>query len=344
MKNGHNLNGKTILVVNTTSWGSSEKFIFKTLKKMGLNIVCLNKEKNWAEPYVDEWIIADNTNHVEAIQAVKDFISQNPRKIDGVLTFLEDEVLLTSKIVEKFNFIGTPHSVAKKVRNKYLFRQFCRDNGLPAPRHTILLKSVKSINDLPEGFSFPAVIKPIFGAGSAYVIKVNNKEELTNTFNYIKKNITAATASEGSFFDGLDILVEGYIDGDEVDIDIVLQNGKIKFYSISDNYQTREPFFVETGQAIPTSLSVKNQADLISLAEEVLEKLGVQDSIVHFEAKSTQNGPVPIELGLRMGGDEVHSFVKEAWGVDLVESAAKIALGVYIPKIQKPDAPKKYIN
>ncbi|MCX6789714.1 MAG: ATP-grasp domain-containing protein [Candidatus Gribaldobacteria bacterium] len=342
--NGHDFSGKTILMVNTTSWGFSDKFIFKTLKKMGLSIVCLNKEKNWAEPYVDEWIIADNTNHVEAIQAVKDFISQNPRKIDGVLTFLEDEVLLTSKIVEKFNFLGTPHSVAKKVRNKYLFRQFCRDNNLPAPRHTILLKSVKSIGDLPEDFTFPAVIKPIFGCGSAYVIKVNNKEELANTFNYIKKNIAAATAAEGSFFDGLDILVEGYIDGDEVDVDIVLQNGKIKFYSISDNYQTREPFFVETGQAIPTSLSVKNQADLIGLAEEVLEKLGIQNSIVHFEAKSTPNGPVPIELGLRMGGDEVHSFVKGAWGVDLVENAAKIALGAYIPKIQKPDAPKKYIT
>ena len=342
MKNENGLIGKTILLVNT-EW-VSEKFIFKTLKKMGLNIVCLNKEKNWADLYVDEWIIADSTNHNEAIQAVKDFMSQNQRKIDGVLTFMEDDVLLTSKIVEKFNFIGTPHGIAKKVRNKYLFRQFCRDNGLPAPRHTILLKSVKSIADLPEEFSFPAVIKPIFGCDSAYVIKVNDKEELINTFNYIKKNIAAATATEGALFDGLDILVEEYIDGDEVDVDMILQNGKIKFWSISDNYQTREPFFVETGQAIPTSLSPKNQQDLINLAEELLEKLGVQNSVIHFEAKSTINGPVPIEIGLRMGGDEVHSFVKGAWGADLVENAAKIALGVFIPKIQKPDAPRKYIT
>lgn len=344
MKNGncHDFSGKTILLVNT-KW-ISDKFILKALKKLGLGLVCLNKEKNWAESYVDEWIIADTTNHSEAIQAVKDFMSQNLRKIDGVLTFMEDDVLLTSKIVEKFNFIGIPYSIAKKVRNKYLFRQFCRDNGLPAPHHTILLKSVKSISDLPEDFTFPAVIKPIFGCGSAYVIKVNNREELTNTFNYIKKNIATATAAEGALFDGLDILVEEYIDGDEVDVDIILQNGKIKFNSLSDNYQTKEPFFVETGGATPTTLSVKNQVDLISLAEELLEKLGIQNSVIHFEAKSTPSGPVPIELNLRMGGDDVHSLVKEAWGADLIENAAKIALGIYIPKIYKSETPKKYIT
>lgn len=338
--NGNSLTGKTILITNT-QW-SSEKFIFKTLKKMGLNIVCLNKEKNWASPYVDYWIIADLTNHTEAIQAVKEFMTNGPIKIDGVLNFSEDDVLLAGKIIERFNFIGIPYSIAKRVRNKYLFREFCRDQRLPAPKHGVLLKSVKNINALPDDFTFPAVIKPIFGAGSAYVVKVHNKEELIETYNYIKKNINPTIT--GSLFDGLDIFVEEYIDGDEVDVDIVLQNGKIKFWSISDNYQTREPFFVETGQAIPTSLSIKNQQDLIVLAEELLEKLGIQNNIIHFEAKSTPQGPVPIELNLRMGGDEVRSFVKGAWGVDLVENAAKIALGVYIPKIYKPESPKKYIT
>ena len=338
--NGNGLAGKTILLTNTQY--PSEKFIFKTLKKLGLNIVCLNKEKNWARAYVNQWILADTTNHTEAIQAVKEFMAQSPLKIDGVLNFMEDEVLLASKIIEKFNFIGVPYSIAKKVRNKYLFREFCRDKGLPAPKHGILLKSIKTLNGLPDDFTFPAVIKPIFGAGSAFVVRVNNKEELLETYNYIKKNIT--TADTGSLFDGLDIFIEEYIDGDEVDVDIILQNGKIKFYSISDNYQTKEPFFVETGGAIPTTLSVQNQQNLINLAEELLEKLSIQNSIIHFEAKSTPNGPVPIELNLRMGGDDEYSLVKETWGVDLIENAVKTALGIYIPRIIKPETPKKYIT
>ncbi len=340
MKNGNDFSNKTILLVNTGSL--KKRFILQRLKKLGLKIVCLNSEKNWAQAYVDHWIIADNTNYREAIAAVKDFINSNPEvHIDGVLTFWEDDVLLTAKIVDKFNFIGTPYGIAKRIRNKFAFRDFCQNNGLPSPKHA-LLKSLSDVQNLPADFTFPLVIKPAYGALSAYVIKVDNKEELIDTYNYVRKNISVKI--ESALTEGLDIFVEEYIAGDEVDVDIVLQNGKIKFHSITDNHQTKEPFFVETGDSLPSSLSTKIQADLLALAEETLEKLGVQNGIIHFEAKSTKNGPVPIEVNLRMGGDQVHSFIKTAWGVDLVECAVRIALGDHLPKIERPEIPKKYIT
>jgi len=336
MKNS--LIGKIILLVNTGS--IKKRFILKRLKQMGLIIVCLNKEKNWADAYVDHWILADNANHAEAIQAIKDFkIANSHINIEGALTFWEDDVLLTSKITDRFNFTGIPFSAAKKVRNKFLFREFCLENYLPSPKH-ILLKSSKDIVFLPDNLQFPLVIKPAFGASSAYVIKVNNKEELVSTYDYIEQNISAKT--ESALADGMDIFVEEYIDGDEVDVDIILQNGKTKFFSISDNFQTKEPFFVETGQAIPSSLPAKSQSDLLEMAEETLEKLGIQNGIIHFEAKSTPAGPVPIEINLRMGGDYVYSYIKGSWGIDLIENAVKIALGEHL-KIQKPAEPIKYI-
>lgn len=339
MKNIVSIQGKTILLVNTGS--IKKRFILQKLKKLGLKIVCLNKEKNWAQPYVDHWILTEKNSYAEVAGALKTFIIDNPDvHIDGVLTFWEDDVLLTSRIADRFNLIGIPYAVSRKARNKFLFREFCKEFGLPTPRHT-LIKSVNDINNLPEDIRFPLVIKPVFGASSAYVVKVNNKEEMLNTYDYIRKNMS--TNVESALSDGLDILAEEYISGDEVDVDIVLQNGKIKFYSISDNYQTKEPFFIETGQSIPSGLSKKIQTDLMLLAEEILEKMGVQNGVIHFEAKSTPTGPVPIEINLRMGGDEVYSFVKGAWGVDLIENAAKIALGVYIPKIEKPEMPKKYM-
>ncbi|NUM25505.1 MAG: ATP-grasp domain-containing protein [Candidatus Buchananbacteria bacterium] len=339
MKNISTLQDKTILLVNTGS--IKKRFILQKLKKLGLKIVCLNKEKNWAQPYVDHWILTEKNSYAEVAGALKAFIADHPEvKIDGVVTFWEDDVLLASRIADRFNFIGIPYAVARKVRNKFLFREFCRETGLPAPKH-ILIKSAADIHNLPEDLRFPLVIKPVFGASSAYVVKVENKEEMLHTYDYIRKNMS--THVESALSDGFDILAEEYIAGDEVDIDIVLQNGKIKFHSISDNYQTKEPFFIETGQSIPSGLSEKIKADLVSLAEEVLEKIGVQNGVIHFEAKSTPTGPVPIEVNLRMGGDEVYSFVKGAWGVDLIENAVKIALGMYIPKIERPEMPKKYM-
>jgi len=330
--------GKTILLVNTGS--IKKKFILKKLKKMELTVVALNKEKNWADGYVDHWVLADTNNHSQALEALDSFLTTNPAvKIDGVITFWEDDVLLTARISDRLDLIGIPFKIAKKARNKYLFREFCKENKIKTPQHT-LLKS-KDLDYVSQNFNFPLVIKPAYGSSSAFVVKVENKEELANTYNYVKKNIS--TTAESALSDGLEILAEEYIDGEEVDINIILQNGKIKFSSIVDNYKTEEPFFIETQWAIPSNLPRKDQQALIEMAEMILEKLGVQNGCIHFEAKVTKDGPVPIEANLRMGGDETYSFTKEAWQVDLIENIVKIALGVYIEKIKKPEIPHKYL-
>ncbi|MBU1131061.1 ATP-grasp domain-containing protein [Patescibacteria group bacterium] len=330
---------KYLLLVNTGL--IKKKFIIQRLKALNFKLVVLNKEKNWAEPYVDHWILADTFNHQEVIQNIKLFMAANPGvKIGGAITFWEDDVLLVSKIIDKFNLIGIPFNLAKTVRNKFLFREFCRTNGLPAPQYK-LIKKQEDLKKISQTFKFPMVIKPVYGSSSAYVVKVENEDELFNTYQYIKNNIS--TTVESALTEGLEVLVEEYIDGDEVDIDILLQNGKIKFYSITDNYRTNEPFFIETGFSIPSSLPLKSQTELFVMAEDVLEKLGVQNGCIHFEAKAAKNGPVPIEINLRMGGDEVYSFMKGAWNVDMIDLAAKIALGVFI-KVKKPEVPRKYFT
>lgn len=333
--------GKTLLVVDTGP--IKKKFIFQKLKKLGLKTIVLNKERNWADPYVDKWIFVDNYNHQEVLLSLQLFFKNHPRiKVDGALTFWEDHVLLTSKIVDKFNLIGVPLLIAEQVRNKFKFREFCRDHGIRGPRH-IIVSSLKDVYSVAKKLSFPLVLKPAFGSDSVYVIKVNNEQELKDTFLYVKNNISAHSEETSSLADGLEILAEEYIDGDEVDIDIILQNGKIKFYSIADNYnKNHERFFIDSGQAVPSSLPESDQNALIEMAEEVLEKLGIKDGCVHFEAKSTKNGPIPIEVNLRMGGDYVYSYIKGAWGVDLIEQAVKVAIGEYV-KVYKPTKPRKYI-
>ncbi len=335
----HSLKNKTILLVNTGY--IKKRFILQRLKKLGLTTVVLHREKNWAAPYVDHWIIADTYNHEVALRSVENFLVHNPKvKIDGVITFWEDDVLLTAKIVDKFGFIGIPFRIAKQARNKYLFREFCKANGLPTPQH-FLVKNQKDLDFVVKNFTFPIVIKPAYGSSSAFVIKVEEEKDLPETFSFVKRTISKNV--ESALSDGLDIFVEEYIDGDEVDIDLLLQNGKVKFYSISDNFsKERDIFFVDSGQAIPSSLPDKEQLALYEMAEEVLEKLGVQNGCIHFEAKSTKSGPMPIEVNLRMGGDYVYSYIKDAWGVDLIEMAVKISTGEYI-KIKKPETPKKYI-
>lgn len=339
--NGHGpLHGRTILLVNSGS--IKKRFTVQRLKKLGLCVVVLNKDKpTWAQPYVDHWILADTFNHNESLQAVQLFISTHPDvKIDGVVTFWEDDVLLTAKIVDKFNFIGIPHRIAHRIRNKYLFRDLCAEHGIHTPKHH-LLRGSDDLTYVKQHFEFPVILKPAYGSSSAFVIKVGKKDLLESMYQYVRNNIS--TNVESALADGLDIFVEEFIDGDEVDVDILLQNGKVKFHSIADNYnKSKGIFFVDSGQAIPSSLPIKVQEELLETTEEMLEKFGIQNGCIHFEAKYNKKGVFPIELNMRMGGDYVYSYTKSAWGIDLIEYSVRIAIGDYI-KIVPLETPKKYI-
>ncbi len=336
------LAGRTLLLVNPGS--ERKRFVLQRLKKLGLRLVVLNATENWAKPYADRWILADLTRTDETLEAVRLFcVNQPDLRPEGALTFWEDSVLLTSRIVEKFNWVGTRHVVAGRIRNKLKFREFCEKHEIPAPLfQKIRHGTAEEIKHIP----FPLVLKPAFGAGSAYVTRVDNTEEYLRAVQYIRNEISVGV--ESALHDGLEIFAEEYIAGEEVDIDLILQNGRIKFASISDNQQTREPFFVEIGQNIPTRLPAAARQALLDMASETLEKIGVRDGCIHFEARVTMKAETgirarPIEVNLRMGGDEVYSFVKKAWGYDLIDNAVRVALGLYIKPFVLPAQPKRYL-
>jgi len=332
--------GRILLVVNTGN--RKKRFTLKRLHELGCRLVIMHKEVNWAKSYCDDWILTDTADLTGSLRAMTDFFARQPElSPQGVITFWEDDVLLTSRIRDRLGLVGIPYEVAKLARDKHLFRAFCTANKLPAPGHA-MIDTHQAVADAVAGLHFPLVVKPVYGSSSAYVVRVDNLPELQETVDYIRRTIS--TEVESSLSASTDIMAEEYIDGNEVDIDILLQNGKMKFWSMSDNDATREPFFVETGQCIPSRLAASQQAELVDLAEEILERLGVEDGCVHFEAKYSSRGPMPIEVNLRMGGDEVYYFVKTAWGVDLIENAARIMLGEYIRPITKPERPKKYVS
>jgi len=337
--------GKTILLVNTGAGGSTgsehKRFIIKRIGELDVNVVAVNEKPNIKAKCVKNWILADLSDHQVVIKKIEEFIHNHPDiKIDGVVTFYEDAVLLVSKIVDRFRFKGIPYKTADLVRNKYKFRNFCASHKLPAPNFARISK-VSDLETVKNTLKFPIVLKPSYGASSAFVLKVDEPNELVDVYNYIKKNISQKI--ESALDNSLVLIAEEYIDGDEVDINLLIQNGRIKFYNITDNYKTYEPYFIETGMAEPSALPEDKQRSLINMVEEVLDLLNIQDACIQFEAKSSPQGPVPLEVNLRMGGDEAYYFAKAAWGVDLIAGAIKIAVNQHFQKIDKEEEPNNYI-
>lgn len=334
------LTGRTLLLVHAGS--VRKKFILERLKELGVTLVCLHKEKMLlAEPYIEHWITADLSSAETCLEQVNAFLVRHSEiRIEGVITFWDECTVLTSRISEELHLAGIPFPSAEKIKNKYLFRDLCQEYGIPAPRHK-LLRRKEDIAAVESELRFPLVVKPVYGASSAFVVKVENRQELEEAFASIEKNIHMhELAPEWRTWD---IFLEEYIDGDEVDIDILLQQGEMRYAAITDNNKTNEPFFVETGEGAPSQLSAERQKALIDMAHKTLKSFGVTNGCFHFEAKSTPQGvAVPIEINMRMGGGDVYVFSQLVWGVDLIENAAKIALNMPI-RVKKPPKPLAYL-
>jgi len=321
------LHNKNLLVVNT---GIRSKLpLFQNLRNLGLKVICLNHEVNWAASYVSEWIIADPSS-IDSLSAIDEYLESHPNQdIDGALTFDDRSVLLTAAITEKLGLKGIPLQIAKWVKNKLAFRQFSEKNAIPTPRFSLL--ETEPVFEKSK-LRYPLVVKPDIGVGSAFVKKVVTPAELKETIDTFK--VAHSTPK-------MTLYVEEFIKGQEVDIDVLIQNGEIKFMAISDNFPSTGDYFVERGGQIPSRLPSEHQEALCQMVHHSLNQIGIMDGCLHYEAISSDEGSFPVEINLRLGGAEISAFQQVVWGRNMVEDAVRIALGLPIKTSDRNDKPKK---
>lgn len=326
--------GKHLLLVGTG--GVKRRRVLEALCALGLErITCLHDAPNWAAPYVDDWIVADS---VHWSPETLDTVRAHGCRPDGVLTYDDYSVVAAAHLAHELGLVGVSPLAAERAKDKHAFRAVCRAHGLPAPR------SLRVEPDAPDaaarteahGLSYPVVVKPTHGGGSVLVRKAEDRRELEAVLASHARALETEPAT--ALWPDRSVVVEEYLAGAEVDVDVLLQGGQVAYAQVSDNLPPVEPYFLELGGAIPSTLPAEAQRALIDLATRTLAALGVGDCCVHFEARMADRGPVPIEANLRLGGAEVYEFHRGAFGVDLVEAAARIALGIPLDLPSEPRA------
>ncbi|MBQ1648418.1 MAG: ATP-grasp domain-containing protein, partial [Bacteroidales bacterium] len=128
------------------------------------------------------------------------------------------------------------------------------------------------------------------------------------------------------------VIVEEYLDGPEVSVEVMVVDGDVHILQITDKITTGAPHFVEMGHTQPSRLAADVQRKIREVAEAACASLGLDKGPAHVEMKVTSRGPVMIELGARMGGDNITThLVPLSTGIDMVGATIKVALG------EKPD-------
>ena len=125
-----------------------------------------------------------------------------------------------------------------------------------------------------------------------------------------------------------DLVVEEYLEGPEVSVETLSLDGECHVIQITDKMTTGAPYFVETGHSQPSMLPANIQLKIMEVAVAANRSIGIENGPSHTEIKVTSEGPKIIELGARLGGDNITThLVPLSTGVNMVECCIKIALG-----------------
>ena len=320
-----NLKGKTILIINGML--KPQRFILEVIKKLGLTTVVVDVEPNYHPKRLTDYQIQANTNdYREVIDRIQIFKDENPEiKIDGAITFWEQDTPILAKVCEHFHYIGNSHKTAVNTRNKYEMRKRLKDTGLGSPEFH-LLKNERDLTKAIATIGFPAVMKPICGSDSEFVVLVKSEEEAFTTYDYLKKNATGDFSNILQENKGL-FLYEEYVDGTEISLECFVQYGIPHVVAMNEKAPMTPPYFIECGDIVPPRLPKEDLDEAVKLAESALIALGVKNSLGHIEMKLSSKGPKIIEVGSRMGLDDIYLYAKKVWNEDLIKIGLQVALG-----------------
>lgn len=294
---------------------------------MGLEVIAVDinpKALGFKIPNVKKEIIS--TIDIESVMS-----AAKKHNIDAIMTLASDMPIMTvAKVSKKLGLVGVDLDTAIKATNKSKMRESLKSFGVPVPlfyKVDSLDKCIKAVNKIKDK-GYKCILKPADNSGSRGIVLLPdfNEKTINIAYNYSKNN------SRNKI-----VMVEEFMEGPEVSVETISVDGKCNIIQITDKITTGAPYFVEMGHSQPSQLpdSIIDKIKEITIAAN--KAIGIISGPSHTEIKITQNGPKIVEIGARLGGDNITTHLTPlSTGVDMVESCIKIALG------ETPDIRIKY--
>ena len=237
------------------------------------------------------------------------------RSIDRVLANWEPLVIVAARIRERFGLPGMSVDTVRGFRDKQLMKDRVAAAGLRVPLAQ-RVRSVKEAWSALEAIGFPAIIKPISGAGSADTYKVESAGDMDRVLPHMGHVVEA--------------ICEEFIDGEEYTYDTVSIDGRPAYESVT-RYMPNALEMRSNEWISPIMLSVRDldQPHVrggIELGRAVLRTLGMGDGMTHMEWFLKPSGEVVFgEVACRPGGACVVDQMNYTGDIDLFREWARVS-------------------
>ena len=256
---------------------------------LGIRITIVGQHGRWLQHQgfcqsVEKYIDIDMDLDGGLADRIADALIKDGTAYDGITTFTDTYFVDVARAAVRLKLPTAPLSAVETAVDKYKTRSL-----FPGGCNSFQIDSSAELRQsMSDGLvtAYPLIVKPSKGWASEGVFKVTNEAELF-----------AAIAALEPAEHGTHIVIETYLDGPEVDANFVLQDGKILFYELVDDFPCTserddlpgQENFLETEMLYPSNLP-RNESNIIrDELRSMLVKLGFHTGIFHLEARITNS-------------------------------------------------------
>lgn len=294
-------------------------------KEMGLDVIAVDMDPE-AIGFKVSGVIKEVISTIDIPLIIK---AAKKHKIDGIMTLATDMPMRSvAAVAKEMNLVAIDEETALKATNKAEMRKALQLANVPIPKF-FKVSNEKEYLEAVQKFAVPFIVKPADSSGSRGIYEVqdiNNQALIKEAYEYCKP-----------FSKTGDVVVEEYMVGPEVSVETLSFDGTCHVIQITDKLTTGAPHYVEMGHSQPTMHNKEVAERIAEVARLANKAIGIKSGPSHTEIIVTKEGPKIVELGARLGGDNITThLVPLSTGVNMVECCINIALG------EKPDIEPKW--
>ncbi len=246
--------------------------------------------------------------HVQASTLDREVVLEIARReqVDLALAFCVDQALPTSAYVSEC--LGLPCHLsfdqALAATNKVEMKEMFSRAGVPTARHAV---SPGALDQLPEDFRYPVVVKPSDSNSSKGIRKAASAEEL-------------AVASEMALHESRsgEILIEEFVEGTEFSLDAVVSDGCVHGIMLTELVKApnRDNFLIVQSRPLADEGGDK-MVLACRAAQAIADAFKIKNSPLLVQLIHDGQDVRVVEFGVRIGGGSKHHQVRASTGVDL---------------------------
>src|SRR6478735_7035282 len=293
--------------------GRHQRRAIAQARERGLRVVAV--DRNAAAPGLRLADVAEVVDFAD-IDAVGDVARRHA--VNGALTVSADRAVpVVAAVTERLGLPTIGTDVAHRMTHKIAMRRTLAEEGIPQPPFAAV-RSLAEGRAALETVGFPAVLKPVDSGGQRGLFRIETAGDL-------ESHLHSALAESP----GREAILEGFVEGTEMNGIVVVRNGVARTVTLSDRLRpSGAGFGVGWIHLYPASI----HSDQLDLAERVAERsvaaLGLRSGIAFPQLIASPDGGISVvEVAARIPGGQMADLVRHAVGVDLVEVALRFALG-----------------